>query len=101
MGRMGGVGGDGRRRGCARMKWCAGGARGIGCVGRWTEAGAPWVTWVQSAMPNVCNQPTPAVARMRGVEDAAPYGREENHSISITANKRVNAANLCPRPRLP
>ena len=56
--------------------------------------GAPWETWVKSVTPNVCNQPTPAIPRPRGVEDAAPYGREENHGIRIMVNRCVNAANL-------
>ena len=65
-------------------------------MGRWTEAVAPWETRVLSVRPDGCNQPTPAVARTRGVEDAAPYGREENHGICIVVNKRIDAANLRP-----
>ena len=42
-----------------------------------------------SVRPNVCNQPTPAVTRTRGVGDAAPYGREENHGIRIVVNRCV------------
>ena len=42
------------RRGCARMKWCAGGAREIAYVGMWTLLGAPRVTRVQSVTPNGC-----------------------------------------------
>ena len=96
LGRMGGVGGDGRRRGCARMKWCAGGAREIGCVGRWTEAGAPWVTWVQAVTPTIRNNRTTAVTQPRGVGDAAPYGRVRDVGVSIVGNRCVNAANLRP-----
>ena len=35
-------------------KWCAGCARGIKYVGRWTEAGAPWETWVRLVTPDGC-----------------------------------------------
>ena len=77
-------------------QWCAGCAREIGCVGRWTEAGAPWVTWVQAVTLNVRNQPTPAVTLPRGVEDAAPYGRQLNVGISIVVNRCVSAANFRP-----
>ena len=38
------------------------------------EASALLETWVRLVTPNVCTQPTPAVTRPRGVEDAAPYG---------------------------
>ena len=54
------------------------------------------VTRVQSVKPNVRNQPTLAVTPARGVEDAAPYGREENHGIRIVVNRCANAANLHP-----
>ena len=77
-------------------KWCAGCAREIAFVGRWTEVGAPEVTWVLSVRPNGCNHPNSAIPRTRGVEDAAPYGREENHGIRIVANKRIDAANVRP-----
>ena len=51
---------------------------------------------VQSATPNVCNHPTPAIPQPRGVEDAAPYGRQLNVGIRIVVNKCVNAPNLLP-----
>ena len=86
---------DGRRR-YARIKWCAGCARGIEYVGRWTEADAPEVTRVPSVTPDGCNHPTPAVTRTRGVEDAAPYGRVLDVSVRIVVNRCVNAANLHP-----
>ena len=54
------------------------------------------MTRVQSVRPNVCHQPTPAIPRTRGVEDAAPYGWARNEGISIVVNKCVNAANLRP-----
>ena len=47
-------------------QWCAGCACGIGCVGRWTEAGAPWVTRVKSATPNVRNRSTAADRQRKG-----------------------------------
>ncbi len=47
-------------------------------------------------MPNVRTQPTPAIPQPRGVEDAAPYGRQRNAGISIVVNRRANAANLRP-----
>ena len=49
-----------------------------------------------SVRPNGCNHPNSAIPRTRGVEDAAPYGREENHGIRIVANKRIDAANVRP-----
>ena len=58
--------------------------------------GAPWETWVKSATPNGCNKPTPVVIRPRGVEDAAPYGRQRNVSISIAVNGCAIAANFLP-----
>ena len=69
---------------------------GLDALGCGREVGAPWVTRALSATPNVRNQPTPAVTRTRGVGDAAPYGREENHGICIVVNKRIDAANLRP-----
>ena len=78
------------------MKWCAGCARGIEYVWKRTLPCAPLETRVLSATPNNCTQPTPAVTKPRGVEDAAPYGREENHGIRIVVDRCVNAANLCP-----
>ena len=55
------------------------------------------VTRVQSVKPNVRNQPTLAVTPARGVEDAAPYGRQLNVGISIVVNRCAIAANLLPR----
>ena len=86
---------NGRRR-RARMKRCAGCARGIEYVGRWTPPSAPWKTPSQSATPTIRNQPTPAMPRPRGVEDAAPYGRQLNVGISIVVNRCAIAANLRP-----
>ena len=40
----------------------------------------------QSVKPNSCNQPTPAVTQTRGVEDAAPYGRQRDEGIRIMVN---------------
>ena len=37
---------------------------------------------------------------MRGVEDAAPYGREENHGMRIVVNRCVKA-NTSARPSAP
>ena len=37
-----------------RIKWCAGGARGIAYVGWWMKAGAPWATRVKAVTPNRC-----------------------------------------------
>ena len=51
---------------------------------------------MQSATPNVCNHPTPAIPQPRGVEDAAPYGRQRNVGISITVSRCANAASLRP-----
>ena len=65
-------------------------------MGWWTEADAPWETLALSATPNVRDQPTPAVIQPRGVEDAAPYGRQRNVGIRIVANGCTNAANLHP-----
>ena len=60
---------------------------------------APYQTPSQSATPTIRTQPTPAIPQPRGVEDAAPYGREENHGISIVVNKCTNPANIRPRLR--
>ena len=60
------------------------------------KVGATWETQALSVTPNGCNQPTPAVTRRRGVEDAAPYGRVLNVSVRIVVNRCVNAANLHP-----
>ena len=57
---------------------------------------APLETRVLSATPNNCTQPTPAVTKPRGVEDAAPYGQQLNVGIRIVINRCVNAANLLP-----
>ena len=65
-------------------------------MGRWTSPDAPWETPPQSVTPNVCTQPTPAIPRPRGVEDAAPYGRSLNVGISIVVNRRENSTNLLP-----
>ena len=54
------------KRGCARVKWCAGGARGIEYVWRRTKAGAPWVTRVKSATPNVRSRSTAADTQRKG-----------------------------------
>ena len=82
------------QHGFARMKWCAGCARGIGYVRRRTEAVAPWVTWVQLVTPAIRTHPTPAAIQTRGVEDAAPYGRQLNVGISIVVSScaRVTAS---------
>ena len=37
-----------------------------------------------------------SVDRTRGVEDAAPYGRQRNEGISIVVNSCAIAANHCP-----
>ena len=58
---------------------------------------APWVTRVRLVTPAIRTHPTPAIPRPRGVEDAAPYGRQRNVGISIVGSRRVNAANLLPR----
>ena len=41
-------------------------------------------------------QPTLSVIRRRGVGDAAPYGRQRNHGISIMVSRCANAASLRP-----
>ena len=46
--------------------------------------------------PNVRNKPTPAVTRPRGVEDAAPYGRQRDGGIRIVVNRCASAASLIP-----
>ena len=51
---------------------------------------------MQAVTPNVRNQPTPAVTRPRGVEDAAPYGQKRNHGISIVVSRCAIAANFRP-----
>ena len=53
---------------------------------------------MQSATPTIRNHPTPAVTLPRGVEDAAPYGRQQNVGIRIAVNRCVNAAS--PHPPL-
>ena len=63
---------------------------------RRTLPDAPWKTQVLLVTPNGRNQPTPAIPRPRGVEDAAPYGWEEILGISIVVNSHVNAARLRP-----
>ena len=60
-------------------------------MGRWTSPGAPNQTPPQSVTPNVCHQPTPAIPRTRGVEDAAPYGRQRNAGIRTVASRCANA----------
>ena len=60
------------------------------------EADTPEVTRMLSVGPDVCNQRGPAVTRTRGVEVAAPYGREGNHGICIVVNKCSNAVKLRP-----
>ncbi len=77
-------------------QWCAGCARGIGYVGRRTEAGEPYLMWVQAVTPSGCNQPAPATTQPRGVEDAAPYGQQRDVGVRIAVNSCANAANLCP-----
>ena len=69
---------------------------GLHTLGGGREMGVPWVTRVPLVTPNVRTQPTPAVTRPRGVEDAAPYGRLRNVGVSIAVNRCVNAANLHP-----
>ena len=44
-------------------------------------------TWVRLVKPDGCIKRGPAVTQTRGVEDAAPYGREENHGIRIVVNR--------------
>ena len=51
---------------------------------------------MQAATPNSCTHPTPAIPQRRGVEDAAPYGRQRNVGCGIVVNRCANAANLCP-----
>ena len=63
---------------------------------RWTLPGAPYQTPSQSATPNVRYRSTAAVTQPRGVEDAAPYGRQRNVGISIAVNRCTNAASLHP-----
>ena len=65
-------------------------------MGGGQKVGATWETQALSVTPNGCNQPTPAVTRRRGVEDAAPYGRVLDVSVRIVVNRCVNAANLRP-----
>ena len=92
--RLPGVGG--RKTSVRPPKWCAGCARGIEYVWKRTLPCAPLETRVLSATPNNCTQPTPAVTKPRGVEDAAPYGQKLNVGIRIVVDRCVNAANLCP-----
>ena len=56
---------------------------GLDTLGGGREAGAPWETPARLVTPNVCTQPTTAVTRPRGVEDAAPYGRQRNERCGI------------------
>ena len=51
---------------CASLKWCAGCARGIGYVERWTDAGAPWETRVQAVMPAIRNRSSAADKQRKG-----------------------------------
>ena len=69
---------------------------GLNTWGGGRKVGATWETQALSVTPNGCNQPTPAVTRRRGVEDAAPYGRVLDVSVRIVVNRCVNAANLHP-----
>ena len=70
-------------------KWCAGCARGIEYVWKRTLPCAPLETLALSATPDIRTHPTPAIPQRRGVEDAAPYGREENHGIRIVVSRCV------------
>ena len=65
-------------------------------LGGGREVGAPWVTRSKLVRPNVRNQPTLAVTRTRGVEDAAPYGQVRDVGCGIVVNKCAIAANLLP-----
>ena len=56
----------------------------------------PWETLVKSATPTIRTHPTPAIPQPRGVEDAAPYGRQLNVGISIVVSRCVNAPNFHP-----
>ena len=70
--------------------------RDLDALGGGRKAGAPWETLALSATPDICTHPTPAIPQRRGVEDAAPYGRQQDVGISIVANRRVNAASFLP-----
>ena len=71
-----------RPRDCIR--WAVdGGGRAVSNTGVIGHAGHPHL-------------PHPGSHATRGVEDAAPYGREENHSIRNVVNMRVDAASLRP-----
>ena len=118
-----GVGADGRRGFCADTShtygvWgraepasfvaaappherCAGCARGIEYVGRWTEAYAPLETRVQLVTPNVRTQPTPAIPQPRGVEDAAPYGASAKRMYPHRGKHMRKRRKPPPTSRLP
>ena len=65
-------------------------------MGRRTLPDAPWKTQVLLVTPNGRNQPTPAIPRLRGVEDAAPYGRVRDVGIRIMGSRCAIAASLLP-----
>ena len=85
---------------CTPLPCRANGARavpaGLDAWGGGRKAGMPWETWLPSVTLNVCVYPAPAIPRTRGVEDAAPYGRVLDVSISIVVNSRAIAPNLHP-----
>ena len=62
---------------------CAGCARGIAYVGRWTEAGATWGTRVQSVTLAIRANVAPAITQPWCTEDGAPYGRLRNERCGI------------------
>ena len=69
---------------------------GLHTWGGGREAGASWETWAELAAPNVSTHPTPAIPQPRGVEDAAPYGRQRDGGIRIVVNRCASAASLIP-----
>ena len=79
------------QRGCARMNWCAGCARWIGYVERWTDAGAPWETRVQAVMPNVRNRST-AADKQRKCGRGSGVARETGVILRPTAAHRGRCA---------
>ena len=75
---------------------CAGGARGIANVGRWTEAGAPWVTRVPSVTLAIRANVAPAVTQPWCTEDGAPYGQQRIERCGTQRNVYGKSYPNCP-----
>ena len=68
------------KRGCARKKWCAGCARGIGYVGGRRHRARRIKRGCNRSRRTAAPNPPRQSSGARGVEDAAPYGGCETYA---------------------